>query len=98
MRCPDWKLFATRRFSAHSGLNRYPFIPRTRISDSLHDAHISYAVFCLKKKTTQQPGLTPQTLLVLLHHPVPLVDHLILQAIPTAVDLGPPLGLRFCLV
>jgi len=24
---------------------RYPFIPRTRISDSLHDAHVSNAVF-----------------------------------------------------
>src|SRR6266404_5994669 len=37
MRCPDWKLFAARRFLAHSGLNRYPFILRTRISDSLHN-------------------------------------------------------------
>src|SRR5205814_4542786 len=34
-----------------SACNRYPFIPRTRISDSLDDAHVSHAVFCLKKKT-----------------------------------------------
>src|SRR5439155_18943071 len=28
-----------------SAFDRHPFIPRTRIGDSLHDAHVSKAVF-----------------------------------------------------
>ncbi len=39
------RLSSRESFGLHSALNRYPFIPRTRVSDSLHDAHVSQAVF-----------------------------------------------------
>ena len=36
--------------AASSALNRHPFVPRTRIGNSLHDAHVANAVFEIRMR------------------------------------------------